>query len=121
MKLASDAMTATWPRRRAVMRGSSGSIVLSTPPMLTSIVLRMIEKSSSEELSLSIEMPALAITRSTGWASSNACSHAARRSRSTTSTVAATTVAPLARHAAATFSSRPASRPVRASAAPGTA
>jgi hypothetical protein len=46
-------------------------------------------------------MPAFAITRSTGWASSKLVSQRANLSRSTTSIVSATTVAPLARHEAA--------------------
>ena len=67
MKPASEDTTAIWPRLRAIMRPTSGSTVLSTPSTLTAKVWRMTEKSSSEELSLSIEMPALAISRSTGW------------------------------------------------------
>ena len=52
----SDATTAIWPRLRAIRRGSRGSTVLSTPPTLTSKVLRVTEKASSEGLPLSLAL-----------------------------------------------------------------
>ncbi len=121
MKLASEDTRPIWPCLRDTRRSTSGSIVFSTPSKLTSMVLRIREKSPSEERSWSIETPALARIKSTGWASSNAVSQAANDARSVTSIGLARTVAPRARHASATTLSRAWSRPVRASAIPGAA
>ena len=84
------------------------------------MVWRMSEKSSSEELSLSIEMPALAISRSTGWASSKRGQPGGERSRSTTSIVSGDRPwRPWRGRPRRRPRGAPASRPVSASATPG--
>lgn len=117
---ANDDMMAIWPCPRRAMGTISGITVLTTPSTLTAKI-RLVWSTPSTPRAVPPEMPALAMTRSTGWWRSTSWIHAAKAGACVTSPVALTTSAPRRRQSAATCSRRSASRPCRQSVAPGMA
>jgi len=109
-KAASDDMMAICPCPRAIMPGSAASTVSTTPSML---IARMRRTCSASSVLLLVpgEMPALAMTRSSGLARSTAAIHSRNAARSVTSSTAGDVVAPSRRTSVSVAASRPASRP----------
>jgi len=98
------------------MRSMAGRMVLKTPVMLVAIRARMFSGVSKLASPGPMEMPALAMTRSSGAA---AVIQAFEAAWSVTSRMVSVTVAPSARAVVAVSARRAASRPARWSVAPG--
>ena len=117
---ASELTIAIWPWRRRRMRSAAGWTVLSTPSTLVRNMARACAGVSPSPAVLP-EMPAFAITRSSGLRASAEKTQSSTAGRSVTSMTPGTTSAPADRQWSQTSSNRTELRPESARKTPGSA